>query len=125
MIKMAENHKIIVYYDGSCPACVKDRNNYEKLAGKKAFDVQWFDITGKENELLLQGINPHKALTELHVRDSQNQVHIELDAYILLMNKVPVLKPLAWFISLPVVRPIVSNIYRKMVIRRLKKEGRL
>ncbi len=28
------NDKITVYYDGACPVCVRDRNNYEKISGK-------------------------------------------------------------------------------------------
>ena len=38
--------KIIVYYDGACPKCVKDRQTYEKLAGKAGAYVCWLDITG-------------------------------------------------------------------------------
>ena len=120
-----ENRKITVYYDGACPACVRDRENYEKLAGITASDVHWFDITGKDEELLALGIDPHKALTELHVRDDRNQVHVELDAYILLMNKVLYLKPLAWLISLPVIRPTISHLYHWKVNRRLIEDGRL
>jgi predicted DCC family thiol-disulfide oxidoreductase YuxK len=33
--------QIIVYYDGVCPKCVKDRLNYEKLAGKAGESVCW------------------------------------------------------------------------------------
>ena len=40
--------KITVYYDGACPKCIRDRKNYEKLAGKAAQFVVWFDITGKD-----------------------------------------------------------------------------
>jgi predicted DCC family thiol-disulfide oxidoreductase YuxK len=63
------NAKITVYYDGACPVCVRDRNNYEKLSGKRAGQVCWFDITGQEAQLRNLGIDPQKALTELHVSD--------------------------------------------------------
>jgi len=42
--------KINVYYDGACPKCVKDRRNYEKLAGKEGENVCWIDITGREEQ---------------------------------------------------------------------------
>jgi predicted DCC family thiol-disulfide oxidoreductase YuxK len=87
------NDKITVYYDGACPACVQDRNNYEKISGKGAGQICWFDITGQENQLRKLDIDPQKALTELHVSDESGQVMSELDAYILLMSKVPLLKP--------------------------------
>ncbi|SFE31369.1 Predicted thiol-disulfide oxidoreductase YuxK, DCC family [Nitrosomonas sp. Nm166] len=120
-----EKKKIIVYYDGACPSCVKDRENYEKLAGKRAGEVCWFDITGQDAHLRDIGIDPHKALSELHVRDEHEQIVSELDAYILLMSRVSLLKPLAWLIGLPVIRPVLSSLYHRMVQRRLKRTGRL
>ncbi|AEJ00209.1 thiol-disulfide oxidoreductase DCC [Nitrosomonas sp. Is79A3] len=120
-----EKKKITVYYDGSCSSCIKDRENYEKLAGKGGEDVCWFDITGQNAHLRDIGIDPHKALSELHVRDEQQRIVSELDAYILLMSRVSLLKPLAWLIGLPVIRPLLSSLYHWIVNRRLKKSGRL
>lgn len=120
-----EKPKIIVYYDGTCPSCIKDRENYEKLAGKDGEDVCWFDISGQDAHLRDIGIDPHKALSELHVRDEHQQIVSELDAYILLMSRVSLLKPLAWLIGLPVIRPLLASLYHRMVNRRLKRSGRL
>ncbi|MCP5161485.1 MAG: DUF393 domain-containing protein [Hahellaceae bacterium] len=117
--------KVCVFYDGSCPGCVKDRATYEKLAGKHAQEVEWLDITGQEETLRAQGIDPRRALLELHVRDEHQKIHSELDAYILLMRRTPVLRPLAWLIGLPGLRQILSMAYRRWVRHRLKKEGRL
>lgn len=117
--------KITVFYDGACPRCVQDRRNYEKLAGKAGEEVCWFDITGEDERLREMGIDPRKALTELHVQDEQQRIHAELDAYILLMERTFLLKPLAWLIGLPVVRPALARIYRKGVLKRLRQSGRL
>jgi predicted DCC family thiol-disulfide oxidoreductase YuxK len=87
--------KISVFYDGSCPKCIKDRQTYEKLAGATAEQVCWIDITDQEKILKEIGIDPVKALTELHVKDEHGQIHSELDAYILLMRRAPVLRSLA------------------------------
>jgi predicted DCC family thiol-disulfide oxidoreductase YuxK len=120
-----EKAKITVYYDGACPKCVKDRQNYEKFAGKAGEAVCWMDITGQEEQLRKIGIDPSKALTELHVKDENQQILSELDAYILLMSKVPMLKPLAWLIGLPLIRPLLARIYHRQVNRRLRRSGRL
>lgn len=117
--------KIIVYYDGACPSCVRDRRHYEKLAGKGREQVCWVDITGREDQLRQIGIDPHKALTELHVRDEHGRIRSELDAYILLLGRVPFLKPLAWLLGLPVIRPWLARLYHWRVIRRLQRSGRL
>ncbi len=120
-----ESDRLVVYYDGACPKCRQDRANYEKLAGRNRDQVCWFDITGREQQLQNLGIDPKKALSELHVRDASGQVVSELDAYILLMNKVPLLKPVAWLIGLPLIRPLLANYYHRQVNRRLRKRGLL
>lgn len=119
------NGKICVYYDGACPRCVRDRTNYEKLAGIAGGDVRWVDITGQEQKLRQLGIDPDKALRELHVKDKDGRVVSELDAYILLMRKAPLLRPLAWLIALPIIRPLCSKLYHRTVERRLRHSGRL
>lgn len=116
---------ITVYYDGACPRCRRDRARYEKLAGPAADAICWFDISGRETELRRLGIDPYKALTELHVQDTQGCIHRELDAYILLMRRVPRLKPLAWLLGLPFIRPLLSRCYHRQVMRRLRRSQRL
>ncbi len=123
---MKENKGMItVYYDGACPKCVKDRYQYEKLSGNAGKNVFWFDITGQEERLREIGIDPQKALMELHVKNENQQILSEIDAYILLMSKVPRLRPLAWLIDLPLIRPILSKVYHWQVNRRLQHSGRM
>lgn len=120
-----QSNQLVVYYDGACPKCMRDRERYEKLSGVSAVEVSWCDISGKDNYLRGLGIDPRKALTELHVRDSDGRVVSELDAYILLMKRVPLLKPVAWLIGLPVIRPALAQLYHWQVARRLRRAGRL
>lgn len=123
---MAEREeRITVYYDGACPRCVRDRAQYERLAGEAGADTCWVDITGRDAELRAQGIDPDTALRELHVRDGEGRVRRELDAYILLMARVPLLRPLAWLVGLPGLRTLLSRWYRASVLRRLRAERRL
>ena len=71
------------------------------------------------------GIDPRKALMELHVKDESQQILSEIDAYVLLMSRVPLLKPLSRVIGLPWVRPMLSRVYHWRVNRRLRHTGRL
>jgi len=121
---MAQQH-ITVYYDGACEKCVRDREKYEAMAGDASRNVHWFDITGKDVELKRLGIDPRLALTELHVRTPDGRILSELDAYILLMQPITRLKPLAWLIDLPLIRPLCAWLYHRMVTKRLRHEGRL
>ena len=118
-------HKITVFYDGACPRCVKDRQDYQGKDPEGDARVEWFDITGRDEELCALGIDPNKALTELHIRDEDGRILSELDAYRVLMVRIPQYRLLGWLIGLPVIRPVASWLYRKMVIRRLQREGRL
>ena len=125
MAKVPGQDEITVYYDGACPGCVRDRHNYERLAGENSNGVCWVDITGRDEELRKLGIDPQLALKELHVRDQDSNVLTEIDAYVALMKRVRVLSPLAWFIGLPLVRPSLARIYHWQVNRRLRREGRI
>ena len=116
---------ITVYYDGACPKCVKDRDIYEKISGSAGKNIFWFDITDQKERLREIGIDPQKALMELHVKNESQQILSEIDAYILLMSKVPLLRPLAWLIGLPLIRPMLSKAYHWRVNRRLRRSGRL
>lgn len=122
---MAAEHKITVYYDQSCPSCVKDRALFERLAGKRAALFSWFDITSQDQALRQLGIDPFKALRELHIQDAHGIIHSEMDAYSIMMKKIPLLMPLGVFICLPVIKPVLSYFYRRLVDKRLACEGRL
>lgn len=121
----ASEDRLRVFYDGACPSCVRDRKFYERLAGRTGDAVEWVDITGRDEELKQLGIDPVAALQELHVEDGRGNIRRELDAYILLMSRVWLLKPLAWLIGLPVIRPALAKLYHRWVGERLERTGRL
>ncbi len=120
-----EQGRILVYYDGACPSCIRDRNLYEKLATKAGKAIYWVDITGKEQALREEGIDPDRALRELHVRDKNGKIVSELDAYILLFKQIPKLKFLAYLINLPLIRPLLTKFYHHQVNRRLHRTERI
>jgi predicted DCC family thiol-disulfide oxidoreductase YuxK len=125
MTKDTHLHPITVFYDGACSSCINGRNTYEKLAGRKGKGIHWVDISDPEVDLRSSGIDPWEAKRELHVRDDASRVVSELDAYVLLMKKVPVLRPVARFIGLPLIRPFLSVLYRRTVNARLARTHRL
>ena len=116
--------KITVFYDGASPLCVRDRAPYEPWAGPAGASVCGFDLTGQDERLRALGLDPQRALTARHVLDEHPRVHSELDAYILLLGRVPRLKPLAWLIGRPWIRPGLARLYHCSVRRRLRRSGR-
>lgn len=117
--------KITVFYDQSCPGCVKDRVLFERLAGRRVGLFNWFDITSQDEALRQIGIDPYKALRELHIQDTDGTIHSEMDAYSIMMKKIPLLMPLGVLICWPIIKPVLSYFYRRSVTKRLACESRL
>ena len=72
--------KITVFYDGTGPRCVRDREQDEPWAGPASASVCGFDITGQDERRRALGLDPRRALTELHVLDEYPRVRSELEA---------------------------------------------
>lgn len=114
-----------VYYDAICPRCRKDRTRYEQWAGEAGDRVVWSDVTENQQTLRDKGVDPQAALLSLHVEEEGGDIVEGIDAYILLMRRVPRLRPLAWLIGLPGLKPLLRRLYDAWVRRRLAKQGRL
>ena len=122
---MQQPFPLKVYYDAICPGCRRDRARYERWAGKAGDSVAWCDVTSHQQVLRDKGIDPQAALLSLHVEDPAGRIVDGIDAYVLLMQRVPRLRPLAWLIGLPGVKTLLSWLYDRWVRRRLAREGRL
>ena len=113
-----------VYYDAACPLCRRERQRYESWQ-KTAEEVDWLDVNTHHEHLLARGVVPRDAILSLHVEDASGQFHEGIDAYVLLMRRVPRLRLLGWLIGLPILKPILTFIYEFSVRRRLARDGRL
>lgn len=122
---MSESAPLKVYYDAVCPGCQRDRAHYERLAGEAGDAVEWCDLNRHAETLKARGVDPRAALLSLHVEDHRGRIVDGIDAYILLMRRVPRLRPLAVLIGLPGIKPLLAWGYRRWVRRRLAREGRL
>ncbi|MDT0500364.1 MULTISPECIES: DUF393 domain-containing protein [unclassified Halomonas] len=122
---MSELPLLKVYYDAICPRCRKDRARYEQWAGEAGDRVVWCDVTEHQQMLRDKGVDPQAALLSLHVEEEGGDIVEGIDAYMLLMRRVPRLRPLAWLIGLPGLKPLLRRLYDAWVRRRLAKQGRL
>ncbi|WP_280546469.1 MULTISPECIES: DCC1-like thiol-disulfide oxidoreductase family protein [unclassified Halomonas] len=122
---MCELPPLKVYYDGICPGCRRDRARYERWAGEAGRQVTWCDVTEYQATLREKGVDPQAALLSLHVEEEGGRIEEGIDAYVLLMRRVPRLKPLAWLIGLPGLKPALRWCYDRWVRKRLAREGRL
>ncbi|MDZ7853546.1 MAG: DUF393 domain-containing protein [Halomonas sp.] len=122
---MSDLPPLKVYYDGACPICRRDRARYERWAGEAGDQVAWCDVNAHQETLREKGVDPQSALLSLHVEEEGGRIREGIDAYILLMRRVPRLKPLAWLIGLPGLKEALRWYYDRWVRRRLAREGRM
>ncbi len=123
---MTRSAKLAVYYDAQCPVCRRDRARYERWAGAASEAVVWRDATRYAETLRAKGIDPQAALLSLHVEEEAlGRIVDGIEAYVLLMRRVPRLRPLAWLINLPGLKSVLRRLYDRWVRRRLARDGRL
>ena len=114
---------VTVFYDDQCPLCIREVNKWRRAPFRKS--VKWFDITNQDEALSEQGIDPVKALLELHLKTEDGRILTSIASYSYLLKQLPRWCWLGYLMGLPVVQPILKWNYDWMTRVRLKHEGRL
>ena len=102
----------IIYFDGKCGLCSKEIRYYQKIAPKGVFE--WQDIAHDAAPLKPLNISQADALRLLHGKDNAGEIHIGVDAFILIWSKLSFgWRLLSVLASLPIICPILGWVYRK------------
>ena len=112
---------IKVFYDGKCGLCRREIAHYQRIAPAHVFD--WVDITVDASSLERLGVTYADGLKLLHAQDSQNTLHVGVDAFILIWQQMPRWRVLAQIVRLPPVRSVANILYRAFAVWRFKKMG--
>lgn len=80
------NSQIKVYYDGLCLLCSKEINHYKTMSGSDR--IHFIDITSGAFDAVRESLDPKAIHKELHTRDAEGQIHIGVDAFILIWSKL-------------------------------------
>lgn len=78
-----------VFYDGSCPICLREIKFYRRLAGSDRVD--WVDLSD-DTITLPEGIFLEDALSELHVQKSDGQIVTGAAAFAAIWSELPYLR---------------------------------
>jgi predicted DCC family thiol-disulfide oxidoreductase YuxK len=113
------NAMITVFYDGKCGLCSREISHYRRIAPEGIF--HWQDITESADELKEQGISLSEGLKLLHVKDASGEMHIGVDAFLLIWRQLKRWNVLALLVGLPGVRQIADRTYRTFADRRFKR----
>lgn len=110
---------IQIYFDGKCGLCSKEIRYYQRIAPEGLF--AWYDIATDPTPLLPLDVNQADALRRLHAKDSQNNIHIGVDAFIAIWRHLPGWRFLAAFVSVPGIRHCANFAYARFADYRFKR----
>ena len=92
---------------------------YKKIAPKGIFE--WFDIASDPSPLNAFNISQAQGLKRLHVSDNEGNIKVGVDAFILIWSYLIYWKPIAFIISLPLIKQIANIVYDRFADYRFKK----
>lgn len=108
---------IRVFFDGQCPVCGREVAVYRRLVAGGA--VQWIDLASGLGALRGEPFDLASAMTLLHVRDAEGELHVGLPAHLVLWERLPVLKWLAWGLRRSAAaRRVFEHMYLWFTVRR-------
>lgn len=100
---------IDVFYDGKCGLCSREIGHYRDIAPENTF--QWHDITKDSSGLEAMGIDYASGLKRLHATDSNGNLYIGIDAFLLIWAQLRRWKYLAVLGGLPIIRQLIRLSY--------------
>ena len=117
-----------VLYNASCPVCRAEIDHYAATAARQALPLRFDDLNGPN--LALWGITPDQAARRLHVL-KDGQVLAGMDGFRAIWQALPRYRWLARVTGWPVVRPLTSFVYDRILapvlyrahLRRLRRAG--
>lgn len=118
---VTQSDKITVFYDGACGLCAKEIAHYKEIAPENIFE--WIDITRNSESFTALGYSLSDGLKALHAQDKDHNIHIGVDAFLVIWREMKGWKLLAFFVGLPIVRHIAGFAYRHFARWRFKKLG--
>lgn len=100
---------IKVFYDGKCGLCRREIEYYKTIQSENIFE--WIDITRDSSQIEKMGISYTDALKLLHVLDAKNDLHVGVDAFIIIWRHLKYFKTLSAFVALPVIKYFANFLY--------------
>jgi predicted DCC family thiol-disulfide oxidoreductase YuxK len=103
---------VTVIYNASCPICSREVAGYRRYAEARALPLRFQDMAA--TDLAALGLTPELAARRLHVVQD-GELLAGLPAFVALWSEMPRFRWLARLVSLPVLRPIASIAYERVL----------
>ena len=105
-----DSREICVYYNSACPVC-NAGIEYQKRKKLEA-DIAWNDIH-TDNHLVERLSSDLETVRKyLHLTDQQGQLHVGIDAFIIIWKNSHNQAYLAKIFSWPIIHPVATITYR-------------
>lgn len=111
---MAERPGLTVCFNGSCPVCRAEIEHYRRLAGEDA-GIAWLDVAADPAAAERLGIGGEAGFRRLHSVDAAGRVQAGLAAFDSLWSRLPRYRRLARLARWPVLRPLMSAVYERIL----------
>lgn len=103
---------LCVLYNGDCPICSREIAAYRGAAERQGLPLRFEDLN--RADLDAWGLDPEAARARLHVRQG-DAVLAGLPAFVVLWERMPRLRWLAWLVQLPGLRLVASGLYDRVL----------
>ena len=123
---LAKNDKAIMYFDGSCPLCVKEVGHYQRLSEKYSSSLEFYDISTPEDQgglghLKLFHVNFDDAVARIHVIDETGTLHTGARAFLVIWERLPYWRVLSMIVSrIPFAIDLAEALYKVFARYRFK-----
>lgn len=119
--RSGHDHRIVVFYDGSCGLCGREIAHYRRLDGTGR--IRWLDISRARDELDRYGVDYQRAMAVFHVRDAAGRLHLGVAAFMELWRHLPYYRRLAAVVRLTGLRRPLEWGYHRFARWRLGRRG--
>jgi len=110
------NHPITVYFDGSCPLCVREIGLYQRLKARN--QISWVDVSTTDFATGRPGLSQCDAMQRFHISTREGTLISGAAAFALLWQQFDGWRYLGWFVALPGINKLAELAYRgSLVIR--------
>lgn len=92
---------LTVYFDGLCHLCSREIEHYRKMKGAER--IQFVDITGSSFDAAKEGLDPKRVHKTLHARDESGKMHLGVDAFVQIWER---LDSLSWLAATAKLKPV-------------------
>jgi len=108
----------IVFFDGACPLCRREIAHYRRIDRMQR--LHWVDAATEAKILAAHGLDPERAMAELHVLDGNGRWQRGVDAFLVIWSHLPAYRWLARLVSVLRLRAPVGFAYRRFAAWRYR-----